>query len=98
MKEKMITRTILSSTIALVALTRENGTITEKILEPIVISGSVTSDSPIIQKEIKAKYPDEKTVLVDSVLVTEAVYSLSVADFIKYGMKEEHDEAVDSVI
>jgi hypothetical protein len=85
MLEKKITRTILFTTVAVIALAKFDGNIIPKQLPNLILSGKVTDDSPLIQKEIKRLYPKEKTVLVDSVTVTEKIYSLSVSDFIKYG-------------
>ena len=78
---KSITRTLITSTIYGYELIVENGSPISKTLEPVKVVGKVNMIGAL--KELKSEYGKDKALSVAKIETNEAIYEISVKDFIE---------------
>lgn len=90
MAERSIRRTITNSVVQALKVTiNENGDALTEKLAPVEFNEHLTLAKA--RTKLEKLYPDA-TIVVTAVDLVEIVYDMSQADFIKYGVKREHDE------
>lgn len=84
---KSIVRTMTTSTIKAFLTKVENGKPVIDELEPLSVMGKCSEKEAL--KALREKHGKTSAITISSIVVSEEVYEISVADFIKYAKKVE---------
>lgn len=90
MMRKTITRTMATSTINAFSLTIVDGKPEVKNLDPITIAGKATEKDAL--KAFREIYGKDSPITIADIKIDEAIYEISVDDFMKYAKRIDKNE------